>query len=71
MSKKDSTIPVETNENKVVNEDQAAPIIINQEVLLKMSDRDKRILYANLLAFVSNQIAIMEGVQFNQPAKAE
>ena len=54
----------ETDESKI---DKVHPIVINQDVLAKMSDREKRILFASLLGFVSTQIAIMEGVQFNQP----
>lgn len=47
------------------NQQKQPPIIINQEILMSMTDRDKRIMFSNLLGWVATQIAIMEGLDLS------
>lgn len=70
---KPTTNPSTERVKSVDNEELKPPIIINQDILATMSDREKRILFANQLIFITNQLifianqlAILEGASFTE-----
>lgn len=58
----------ETTNNENMN---IPPIVINPDVIAKMSDRDKRILFASLLTFISNTLLSIEGIKMEQVANGK